>query len=101
MRVWDTGTATSSAVRTSCCVGMTSVPGTPVNMKCHESLLYVAAGSSVTAVDLRTMQKVITAAVHQPKLCSFDSVPSKYLVCTGGGGRYERRNFAIVANHLN
>ncbi|XP_027923055.1 general transcriptional corepressor TUP1-like isoform X5 [Vigna unguiculata] len=58
VRVWDTSTATSSAVRASCCVGMTSVPGTPVNMKCHESLLYVAAGSSVTAVDLRTMQKV-------------------------------------------
>ncbi|RDX64743.1 TAF5-like RNA polymerase II/CBP-associated factor-associated protein, partial [Mucuna pruriens] len=87
VRVWDTGTATSSAVRTSCCVGMTSVPGTSVSLKCHESLLYVAAGSSVTAVDLRTMQKVITAAVHQPKLCSFDAVPSKYLICTGGDGR--------------
>ncbi|KAG5129482.1 hypothetical protein AAZX31_13G050100 [Glycine max] len=87
VRVWDTGTATSSAVRTSCCVGMASVPGTPLNMKCHESLLYVAAGSSVAAFDLRTMQKVITAAVHQPKLCSFDAVPSKYLICTGGNGR--------------
>ncbi|XP_047162075.1 mitochondrial division protein 1-like [Vigna umbellata] len=87
VRVWDTATATSSAVRASCCVGMTSVPGTPVNMKCHESLLYVAAGSSVTAVDLRTMQKVVTAAIHQPKLCSFDAVPSKYLICTGGDGR--------------
>ncbi|KHN45482.1 TAF5-like RNA polymerase II p300/CBP-associated factor-associated factor 65 kDa subunit 5L [Glycine soja] len=85
--VWDTGAATSSAVRTSCCVGMASVPGTPVNMKCHESLLYVAAGSSATAFDLRTMQKVITAAVHQPKLCSFDAIPSKYLIRTGGDGR--------------
>ncbi|KAL2335549.1 hypothetical protein Fmac_016762 [Flemingia macrophylla] len=87
VRVWDTGAATSSAVRTSCCVGMTSVPGTPVNMKCHESLLYVAAGPTVTAVDLRTMQKVITAAVHRPKMCSFDAVPSKYLICTGGDSR--------------
>lgn len=87
VKVWDTGTATSSSVRTSCCVGMTSVPGTPVNMKCHETLLYVAAGSSVTAVDLRTMQKVITAAVHQPKMCSFDAFLSKYLICTGGDGR--------------
>jgi len=92
VRVWDTGTATS-AVRASCCVGMTSVPGTPVNMKCHESLLYVAAGSSVTAIDLRTMQKVVTAAVHQPKLYSFDAVPSKYLVCTGGDGRYDQLLF--------
>ncbi|KAJ1386882.1 WD40/YVTN repeat-like-containing domain superfamily [Sesbania bispinosa] len=85
VRVWDT--ATSSSVRSSCCVGMTSVPGAPVNMKCHESLLYVGAGASVTAIDLRTMQKVITAAVHQPKLYSFDVFPSKSLICTGGVGR--------------
>ncbi|KAI4351604.1 hypothetical protein L6164_005948 [Bauhinia variegata] len=85
VRVWDT--ATSSAVRSSCCVGMTSVPGTPVNMKCYESLVYVASGSSVTAVDLRTMQKVMTSAVHQSKLYSFDVVPSKSLICTGSDGR--------------
>lgn len=105
MKVWDTVSATSSVIRTSCYVGMTSVPGTPLKMKCHESLLYVASGSSVTAVDLRTMQKVITAAVHQPKLCSFDAVPSKCLISTGGDGRYdyhfERRNYVIVANNLN
>ena len=70
---------------------MTSVPGAPVNMKCYESLLYVAAGSSVTVIDLRTMQKVVTAAVHQRKLYSFDAVPSKSLICTGGDGRYEER----------
>ncbi|QHN83521.1 hypothetical protein HN51_059987 [Arachis hypogaea] len=85
VRVWDT--TTSSSARSSCCVGMTTLRGAPVNMKCHESLLYVAAGSSVTAVDLRTMQKVMTAAVHQPKLYSFDIVPSKSLLCTGGDGR--------------
>ena len=72
-------------------MGRTSVPGSPVNMKCHESLLYVAAGSSVTAVDLRTMERVITAAVHQPKLYSFDIVPSKSLICTGGDGRYDMK----------
>lgn len=82
VRVWDT--TTSSAVRSSCCVGMTSVPGTPVDVKCCESLLYVAAGSSVVAIDLRTMQKVITVAIYQPKLCSFAIVPSKPLICTGG-----------------
>lgn len=85
MRVWDTNT--SSAERLSCCVGMTSVPGAPVNMKCHESMLYVAAGSSVIAIDLRTMQKVITAAIYQPKLYSFEIMPSKSLICTGGNGR--------------
>lgn len=86
MRVWDTTTATS-AVRSSCCVGMISVPGSPVNMKCHESLLYVAAGSSVIAIDLRTMRKVLTAANCQPKLYSFEMLPSKSLICTGGSGR--------------
>ncbi|KAI9153178.1 hypothetical protein LWI28_007239 [Acer negundo] len=85
VRVWDT--STSSAVCSSCCVGMTSVTGAPVDMRCHESLLYVAAGSSVIAIDLRTMKKVITAAIHQPKLYSFAIVPSKSLICTGGVGK--------------
>ncbi|XP_057447603.1 probable E3 ubiquitin ligase complex SCF subunit sconB [Lotus japonicus] len=80
VRVWDTATSSSS------CVG-TSFSGAPVNMKCHESLLYVAAGSSVTAVDLRTMHKVITIAVHPSKLYSFDAFPSKYLICTGSDDR--------------
>ncbi|XP_022750619.1 uncharacterized protein LOC111299605 [Durio zibethinus] len=85
VRVWDT--TTSSAIRSSSCVGMTSVPGAPVDMKCHEALLYVAAGSSVVVVDLRTMQKVNTAAIYQPKLYSFAIMPSKSLVCTGGFGK--------------
>ncbi|XVF58207.1 hypothetical protein PTKIN_Ptkin07bG0045400 [Pterospermum kingtungense] len=85
VRVWDT--TTSSTIRSSCCVGMTSVPGAPVDMKCHEALLYVAAGSSVVVVDLRTMQKVNTAAIYQPKLYSFAIMPSKSLVSTGGFGK--------------
>lgn len=85
MRVWDS--TTSTAVRSSCCVGMTSLPGVPVNMKCHESLLYVAAGSSVVAIDLRTMQKVLTAAICQSKLYSFEALPSESLICTGTDGR--------------
>ncbi|KAL5582368.1 hypothetical protein UlMin_014810, partial [Ulmus minor] len=85
VRVWDT-TIASSASRSSCCVGRTSIPGAPVNIKCHESLLYVAAGSSVVTIDLRTMQKVNTAAVHQSKLYSFEALPSKSLICTGGIG---------------
>ncbi|KAL5563801.1 hypothetical protein UlMin_033548 [Ulmus minor] len=83
--VWDT-TIASSASRSSCYVGMTSIPGAPVNMKCHESLLYVAAGSSVVAIDLRTMQKVNTVAVRQSKLYLFEALPSKSLICTGGIG---------------
>ncbi|OMO77446.1 hypothetical protein COLO4_25162 [Corchorus olitorius] len=85
VRVWDT--TTSSAIRSSCCVGMTSVPGVPVDLRCHEALLYVAAGSSVVIVDLRTMQKVNTAAVFQPKLYSLAVMPSKSLICTGGFGK--------------
>lgn len=85
VRVWDT--IASSAVRSSCCVGVTSVPGAPVGMKCHESLVYVAAGSSVVAIDLRSMQKVFTAAIHQGELYSFKALPSKSLICAGGSDR--------------
>ncbi|KAF3444759.1 hypothetical protein FNV43_RR14452 [Rhamnella rubrinervis] len=98
VRVWDT--TTSSGVRSSCCVGMTSLPGAPVNMKCHESLVYVATGSSVVAIDLRTMQKVINAAICQSKLYSFEAMPSESLICTGTNGRAMlwdiRRNQDIV-----
>ncbi|KAL6960732.1 hypothetical protein U1Q18_038495 [Sarracenia purpurea var. burkii] len=82
VRVWDT--TASSAVRSSCCVGATSVPGAPVGMKCHESLVYIAAGSCVVAIDLRTMQKVFSAAIRQGELHSFTILPSKCLI--GGGG---------------
>ncbi|XP_077233710.1 uncharacterized protein LOC143875999 [Tasmannia lanceolata] len=82
VRVWDVNASSSS--RSSCCVGMACVHGAPVAMKCHETLCYVAAGSSVTAIDLRTMQKVSTAAIHLPKLYSFEILASKSLICTGG-----------------
>ncbi|XP_062106706.1 uncharacterized protein LOC133818042 [Humulus lupulus] len=81
VRVWDT--TVSTAVRSSSCVGMISVPGTPVNIKCHEAMLLIASGSSVTVIDLRTMQRVITAATHQSKLCSFEALPVQYLICAG------------------
>nr|GLL38468.1 F-box/WD repeat-containing protein sel-10-like [Ipomoea trifida] len=78
--VWDT--TTSSAARSSCCVGMTTLPGTPVAMKCHESLVYVAAGSSVVGIDLITMNKVLTLK-HEEDIHSFQMVPLKSLICTG------------------
>ncbi|KAI5665617.1 hypothetical protein M9H77_15470 [Catharanthus roseus] len=83
VRVWDTTTA--SAVRSSCCVGMTTVRGAPVAMKSHESLLYVAAGSSVVSIDLRTMREVFSLT-QKSSLYSFDVLPSKSLICTGGTG---------------
>ncbi|XP_072998742.1 uncharacterized protein [Typha latifolia] len=81
VRVWDTAASSSSS---SSCVGSTSLPSPPVAMRCHDTLCYVAAGSHVTAIDLRTMQKAFTAAVHNPKMYSFDMLPSKWLICTGG-----------------
>lgn len=85
IRVWDANA--SSAVRSSCCVGMASVSGAPVDMKCHESLLYVAAGYRVAIIDLRTMQIVSTAGTSQTGLYSFEIIPSKLLICTGETGR--------------
>lgn len=77
--VWDT--ATSSAVRSSCCVGKSTVPGAPKAMKCHESLIYIAAGSSVVAIDIRTMRQVFK--VNHQELHSFQMLPEKSLICTG------------------
>ncbi|XP_073065116.1 uncharacterized protein [Primulina eburnea] len=84
VRVWDTTTASSS--RATCCVGMTSVPDAPVGLKCHESLLYIASSSSVIAIDLRTMRRVLTI-VQQADIHSFEAIPSKSILCTGGTGR--------------
>ncbi|XP_071913077.1 uncharacterized protein [Coffea arabica] len=83
VRVWDA--FTSSAARSSCCVGMTSVYGVPVGMKCDGSLLYVATGSSVVVIDLRTMREVSTV-MHKSQLYSFDVLPSRSLICTGATG---------------
>lgn len=81
IRVWDTSASSSNL---SSCVGMTSVTGQPIAMKCHDTLCYIAGGSFVTAIDLRTMQRAFTAAVHGPKIYSFQMLPSKCLMCTGG-----------------
>ncbi|XP_024969030.1 uncharacterized protein LOC112508590 isoform X1 [Cynara cardunculus var. scolymus] len=85
VRVWDASISASD--RNSSCVGTTSVSGVPVGMKCHDSLIYIAAGSSIEAVDLRTMKRVFRTSTHQGKLYSFDIMPSNFLACTGGLGR--------------
>ncbi|KAK9116852.1 hypothetical protein Sjap_015799 [Stephania japonica] len=82
IKVWDT--AASSSACSSRCVGNSSVNGPPLGIKCFESLCYVAAGTSITAIDLRTMEKVFSAAACQPLIYSFEVLPSKSLVCTGG-----------------
>nr|XP_016433052.1 PREDICTED: protein will die slowly-like isoform X2 [Nicotiana tabacum] len=83
--VWDT--STSSSVRSSCCVGKSTVPGAPKALKCHESLIYVAAGSSVVAIDIRTMRQVFKVN-HQEELHSFQMLPEKSLICTGLAQRW-------------
>lgn len=83
--MWDA--SISSSDRSSSCVGMTSVPGVPVGMKCHDSLIYIASGSSIGAVDLRSMKTAIRTSTNLGKLYSFDIMPSKYLACAGGFGR--------------
>ncbi|GMH05141.1 hypothetical protein Nepgr_006981 [Nepenthes gracilis] len=85
IRVWDS--TMSSSARSSCCVGMASVSGAPIGIKCHESMVYVAAGSSVVTIDLRTMKVAFTAAICQSQLYSFDILPSKSLVCAGESNR--------------
>ncbi|XP_020097916.1 probable E3 ubiquitin ligase complex SCF subunit sconB [Ananas comosus] len=82
VRVWDTSASSSSS--SSSCVGSTSLSGSPIAMKCYESLCYIASGFQVTVIDLRTMRKAFTAAVHGPKMYSFEMLPSKWLICTGG-----------------
>ncbi|CAN6572085.1 unnamed protein product [Malus baccata var. baccata] len=78
--VWDTN------ARSSCCVGMTSTLGAPIDLKCYENLVYVTAGSSITAIDLRKKEKVAIAAVDA-KICSFQAMPFKSLFCIGSHGR--------------
>lgn len=66
---------------------MTFVTGVPVGMKCHDSLIYMAAGSSIEALDFRTMRTAFRISTNQEKMHSFDILPSKFLACTGGVGR--------------
>ncbi|KAM1112163.1 hypothetical protein EV2_046188 [Malus domestica] len=95
--VWDTEAALLAG--SSFAGGATSVLGYPIGIKCHEHLAYVAAGSSVVAIDLRTMQKVVIAAADAI-LYSFQAMPSKSLFCVGSNGRamlYDtRRNLGTL-----
>ncbi|VFQ91907.1 unnamed protein product [Cuscuta campestris] len=79
--VWD-ATTSSSQLKSSSLVGKATVPGTPVGMKCHESLVYVAAGSSVVGIDLRTMHNVLTLKLDED-VHSFQMLPHNSFICTG------------------
>lgn len=99
IRVWDSTLA--SASRTSSCVGMTSVSGNPVGIKCFESMLYVAAGCSVQAIDMRTMKKAFIAADCKQELYSFEMLPSRSLICTGGKNKALLWDFRKSQDGLN
>ncbi|KAL6626889.1 hypothetical protein ACP70R_030615 [Stipagrostis hirtigluma subsp. patula] len=83
VRVWDTMAPPSSG--SSSCVGSTHLnsSGSPIAMKCYESLCYIAAGSEVTAIDLRTMKKASVLALPNRRILSCEMLPSEWLICTG------------------
>nr|CAB3471925.1 unnamed protein product [Digitaria exilis] len=82
IKVWDTVAPSSGS---SSCVGSTHVNSSspPIAMKCHESLCYMAAGSEVTMVDLRTMKKASVLALDNHRILSCEMLPSEWLICTG------------------
>uniref|UniRef100_A0A0D9UXN3 Uncharacterized protein n=1 Tax=Leersia perrieri TaxID=77586 RepID=A0A0D9UXN3_9ORYZ len=83
VKVWDTMAPPSSG--SSSCVGSThlSTNGVPIAVKCHESLCYIASGSEVTAIDLRTMKKASVVALRDHRILSCEMLPSEWLICTG------------------
>ncbi|KAG2595195.1 hypothetical protein PVAP13_5KG057700 [Panicum virgatum] len=82
VKVWDTVAPSSGS---SSCVGSTHInsSGPPIAMKCHESLCYMATGSEVTAIDLRTMKKASVLALDDHRILSCEMLPSEWLICTG------------------
>ena len=82
VKVWDTVAPSSGS---SSCVGSTHInsSGPPIAMKCHESLCYMATGSEVTAIDLRTMKKASVLALDDRRILSCEMLPSEWLICTG------------------
>lgn len=85
LRVWDV-MATASAAGIGNCVGTTkgSFEGVPVGLKSEGSLCYIGGGTTVRAIDLRTMCTVATLALHEPGLLTFAVSPSGTSICTGG-----------------
>ncbi|KAJ1282230.1 hypothetical protein BS78_03G035600 [Paspalum vaginatum] len=82
VKVWDTVAPSSGS---SSCVGSTHLnsSGPPIAVKCHESLCYIATGSEVTAIDLRTMKKASVLALNDRRILSCEMLPSEWLICTG------------------
>lgn len=85
LRVWDV-MATPSAAGIGTCVGTTkgTFDGMPVGLKSVGSVCYVGGGTTVKAIDLRTMCTVATLSSHEPGVLTFAVNPSGTSICTGG-----------------
>ncbi|EFJ23671.1 hypothetical protein SELMODRAFT_415566 [Selaginella moellendorffii] len=78
LRVWDTNTAT--------CVGAAKGPASLTSLKSFQSICYASGGSTVAALDLRTMKTVATID-HPGGICATALSSSGKLLCTGGNDR--------------
>lgn len=78
--------ATPSAAGIGTCVGTTkgTFDGMTVGLKSVGSVCYVAGGTTVKAIDLRTMCTVATISSHEPGVLTFAVNPSGTSICTGG-----------------
>ena len=93
LRVWDL-MATPSTAGVGTCVGTTKgiFNGMPVGLKSVGPISYVGAGTTVKAVDLRTMCTVATVSSQEPSVLTFALSPSGTSICTGGSDKYVTLN---------
>ncbi|KAG0604502.1 hypothetical protein M758_10G176600 [Ceratodon purpureus] len=88
LRVWDV-MATPSTAGVGTCVGTTkgTFDGMPVGLKSVGPICYIGTGTTVKAVDLRTMCTVATVSAHEHSVLTFAVSPSGTNICTGGSDK--------------
>ncbi|MCO5564746.1 hypothetical protein L7F22_018414 [Adiantum nelumboides] len=79
LRVWDVTSTSTGAL-----VGSMKGPRVPVGLACKESICYVAGGSTLILVDLRSMLTITTIGAHNCGILDFSMPVSGNVVCTGG-----------------
>ncbi|KAI5076105.1 hypothetical protein GOP47_0008170 [Adiantum capillus-veneris] len=79
LRVWDVTSTSTGAL-----VGSIKRPGIPVGLACKGSMCFVAGGSSLMLVDIRSMLNITTIGAHECGILNFCMPASGNLVCTGG-----------------
>lgn len=112
LRVWDVMVTPSSA-GVGACVGTTkgTFEGIPVGLKSVDSICYVGGGTTIKAVDLRTMCTVATVASHASGVLTFSVSPSGTGICTGGSDKIAKlwdlrmvgespTPWAVLGNHM-